>query len=698
MNAQDLRKLLQQTSNKLSIFASSEILSKCKCDEQELLNLIKDFLSDEEKMRLFNYSHFKNFDGSIKGNIIGLVSDEYILLQMLCNDSIMEGVESNQIVDIIKKIGDSGKQRLLNDQDFIQKYQIDEYDLINIISSLTDEARTEILMDVDLIRNKLNIPDFLVTKLVKELSNDESKRRALKVYDDLYISYKVDIITTLNSSSKLDILLGENDFNKIIMMDILSSLDIGTLGRFLAEHKEFCIKNGIHPYYMFIRRLEIEKQKDFVENLVNIDLPLSEKREMLVMLDDCVKQIIDKANLPEEYKSALSIQRDKYQSKIILDLERNLEDYRGLDNVIIVNPQGFTEEQRAKFIKVCEICPNLQVVNTFIQDGNYEFLSTGSEYKEAEEWINSLIDGLNPEYSEAQKLAVIDNAIGNKISYSPDFETEVFDINDCRALWKIISSGYGVCNGIAGVEQYILDRVGIESEVVYSNTHAFLKIYDIELPLADGKTVKGNTILDPTWNLAAHRFGGMPNNFCINYEQARKNDINRKGKDTNCHKNDEKLQDVTLGLDEQSLRMLFTSVGLADRDGQFPIKALQEKSEYLDAIYGNRPEKNISQQFLLLSQTCPEFATCQNESMSILSGTLLNNKNLIFTRCAVNRVYDRMDDKKRPVLFVYIDLFGIGARFYYADKDEGQFIGLTQEEFTKKFECYETDLKDYGRN
>lgn len=31
-------------------------------------------------------------------------------------------------------------------------------------------------------------------------------------------------------------------------------------------------------------------------------------------------------------------------------------------------------------------------------------------------------------------MAVIDNAIGKKISYSPDFDTEVFNSADCRAL------------------------------------------------------------------------------------------------------------------------------------------------------------------------------------------------------------------------------------------------------------------------
>ena len=194
-----------------------------------------------------------------------------------------------------------------------------------------------------------------------------------------------------------------------------------------------------------------------------------------------------------------------------------------------------------------------------------------------------------------------------------------------------------------------------------------------------------------------HRFGGRPDNFCISYEEARKRDIDIEGKDHNCHKNDEELQDATLNLDEQSLRMLFTSVGLADKEGQFPVKNLLEKSKLLDEFYASNPAQNIDKQFLLLSKVCPEFATCQNSSMSILSNILLSNENLDFNKCVVHRVYARTDKSKKPTLFVYINSNELGQKFYFADKDEGQFVELPQEEFTKQFECYEEDLKKHNR-
>lgn len=82
--------------------------------------------------------------------------------------------------------------------------------------------------------------------------------------------------------------------------------------------------------------------------------------------------------------------------------------------------------------------------------------------------------------------------------------------------------------------------------------------------------------------------------------------------------------------------------------------------------------------------------------MSILSDVLLSNENLKFNKCVVNRVYNRTDKEKRPILFVYIDSNELGSKFFFANND-GEFLELPQEEFIKRFECYEEDLKKHNR-
>ena len=197
MNAEDFRKVLEQTDDKLSIFASRETLNKYKLSIKEFFDLISDFLSDEEKLKLFDYPHFQQFNGRIKGGIIGLISDDNIMLQMLGNDNITNGIITDQIVDIIKKMSDTGKQQVLHNQEFIEKHKIPGYELKSIVLSLSDEARAEILMDTDLITNKLHFTNSQITELAKGLSSEEVKKQIIERYQ-LPNYLKSDIINTFN--------------------------------------------------------------------------------------------------------------------------------------------------------------------------------------------------------------------------------------------------------------------------------------------------------------------------------------------------------------------------------------------------------------------------------------------------------------------------------------------------------------------
>ena len=143
-----------------------------------------------------------------------------------------------------------------------------------------------------------------------------------------------------------------------------------------------------------------------------------------------------------------------------------------------------------------------------------------------------------------------------------------------------------------------------------------------------------------------------------------------------------------------SLKNLFTSVELANQNGEFSIKALVYKSKNIHQLYANQPLKNIEEQFGLLSKYCPEFALCQDEVTFILENILLNDESLNYSRCVINRVYNRADKSKRPVLFVYFKFNEIGEIFYYADKAQGAFIELPKEQFLEQFEAYETDIKN----
>lgn len=120
-----------------------------------------------------------------------------------------------------------------------------------------------------------------------------------------------------------------------------------------------------------------------------------------------------------------------------------------IKRAVLENPSVASDlENYHIFCPEIKICDNLGLSYSTVQ-----------EYINAEMWIASVFKEMDENWSSIQKIAYIDNAIGKKISYSPDFDTEFFNPNDSRTLWKIIDSGYGVCNGIAQVEKYMLGQM-----------------------------------------------------------------------------------------------------------------------------------------------------------------------------------------------------------------------------------------------
>lgn len=694
MDREEFRQLLEETDDKLSILGNVEILRQCKINLGEWYDLIKIFLTDREISKLLEYKYFQKWPSYRRKELILMISDSEILLKMLQDEEKMEGFKSWDLESFIEKLNDSDKEKLLNTPGWFESHGFLPYEVSKIIAEMEDSIKYNIVSNPDLICNMLQLDNIDISDIIVTLKKEEDKDKLLDTYQ-LEEVLQDKIVATYSDEGK-EKFLSDTQLRKYRKISILKSFNIDNLIKYINNPETDLSDLGI---YEIIMELDESHQEEFISKLDTVNLTEDEKREIFVTLKPETKEKIDISQLKPSFVNALNMKTTEYGGKIILDLFADVQQYRGLDRLLSVNPTRLYGQEKAKFMQLCAICPEMTVLSSLDSKDDEkvttEWSSSASEYLDAEKWIEKVMYKLKPEYTDAQKIAIIDNEIGQKISYSPDFETEVFDSNDCRALYKIISSGYGVCNGIARVEQYLIERAGldIECEIVSSGRHAFIKLNNMEFELSNGERVVGTTILDPTWNLTDHRFNCRPNNFCMSYEEARKNDVDEEGKDHNCHKNDEELHDATFNLDDASLRKLFKSVGLTDKDGNFPIKYLIDKSSELNQRYKNDSLKNLEEQFLLLKKVCPEFASCQNSTMSILYDLILDNEFLKYDKCEVNRVYNKSDKDKRPITFVYINFEELGEKFYYADKEKGEFIYISKEEFLEQFECYKADLE-----
>ena len=468
---------------------------------------------------------------------------------------------------------------------------------------------------------------------------------------------------------------------------------------FIKNNRDILEKNKVKLYKIVVRALNEEAQLKFLSMIENgeIETTEKEKRYILASLSPKNKNIIKKEfeekneELPVNYKEAFEMKVSRF-GKIFVDFESDIKKYRGWDDMIYVDATDLSDDERKKFKQLCEMCPNMKVYDGIDGIVTESFYSSVQEYLIGEEWIESVLKKINLKAKDIQKVVEIDYLIGQKMSYAPEEQTECEDEEATRALWKSIVSGYGVCVAMAKIENYMFRRIGLKSKVVESSNHAFVKLEDIEIPIEEEQKVivkRGNTIVDLTWNLSDYAIGALPNMLGKSYQEIRREDI-VKGKDTMSHKNDQELADATLSLELSILRSIYESSKVVDLE-----KMNKGKKLFLDSIeiwkLKESPEIKTKKILQLVQNFESEISRHQQE---ISRGLTIFLHGIDFRRSVVDRVYDKLDKEKKPVLYVYMDFPQEGKKFFYLDGEKNLFIEMSQKEFEEKFESYEYDIEN----
>lgn len=463
MEAKDLKAAMEEAEDKFSVLEDPEVFKKYQLTIAEFIGIVKDFLSDAEKQRLFELNHISIQSTNIKSKILEAINDDTIRMQVM--ETVDIGLEKFGAVQIIKKFGDTAKLQVIHNAGFRSRFGLESFEIVNIAKGLNEAERIGLLSEIDFIFEELELMPHQVGELISSIGSEDKRLELMDMHiksekSKINTYYAREIVSSFSNERKVSIVLdNEYCFDRNEIECILATLDIPELIAFFNEHKEFLEENEISPHAAFALVKE-ENQPEIAKRIDDLDFDTKERKLVLVSLKNRVKAKIDASSMSEDYRTALSMQRGESFietgtfGRIIVDLNRNLEDYRDFDEYIVINPKEITEEERVRQFKLCEICPKIQITDDLGLNP-----STAEEYIRAEEWITQVLEGIDANWSNIQKVAYVDNQIGRRISYTPDFGTEVCDLESARALWRIIDSGYGVCNGIAQVEQYILGRL-----------------------------------------------------------------------------------------------------------------------------------------------------------------------------------------------------------------------------------------------
>lgn len=336
-------------------------------------------------------------------------------------------MENDRINEIMDK-SDEEKINILKDNEFIKKNNIDNIQALQILISLSDEAKKELS---ERFLYRLGVSDEYMILYFNNIENDDIKLNLLLKYN-LKDRETEMIAKTLKDKNKTTFLINKNIEEHAILVIITSMEDIKNIIEFINKHKQYLEENSI-GIYKIVRELPTNWKMEIIEKIENSEIKLNENEKNFIFasLTEVEKNEI-KANpkwkyLYGKYQDAFDMKTGKY-GEIIVNLTGNLELYRTWDEMIMINPLKISEEEIKGFIKLCDICPQMKVYDSELSLFLNKYYVSVEEYLDAERWVQGVLDELNPEWSDVQKDAYIDYKIGNRVSYSPDANTEKLKI------------------------------------------------------------------------------------------------------------------------------------------------------------------------------------------------------------------------------------------------------------------------------
>lgn len=653
----------------------------------ELANIGKEYLSDSEKVKFllsrpFSFDKEKPYkDNCFYRELYKSIKDINIKNELVFNSKFIDKFGNYDLIDLMPK--ESIVILLHNPDKRLMFNNFSNYDYISLISKLDDSEKMEFLEDFENFEC-FEFKSFDIANILLTIKSDELINKALNLKfinkDNI-----VDILVLLEDKFIINSLQVDDDrickdgVEKLIraLRNVDNIIDV------FNNIPEVLEKNGLDIQVISSFWIDKNKQIELLSRIDEINRSYQEKRRAFVNLTKDVRESLNEKEINTDYKKVINLDYDDnniFGSKLIFNPQRNAEEYRGLDKFLKIMPKNFSKYEREKLYELFEICPNVGIYSDMNE------VQTAKEYRNGENWIDSVINKIDTEMTDIQKIYIVDEAIGKRISYSPIYKKVNQDTVKVRQLWSIIDTGYGVCNGIAEVENYILNKIGIENEIVSSKTHSFLKIKNLNV---DGENV-GNSILDPTWNLSENRVSDRPEWFLISYENAKMKD----GSDA--HQNDENLEDAVFNLDKEKMEKELCNIGKVNSEGKFPFEdKLLELDEFYDKC--DNPNEIILKCLKFAQDYIPDFVNCQNSTKSILvnilSRIILKESKKLKVRegSKIVNVY-RKDDKNKEAVNLIQIVKEDGVQFFaYSDKETNSFKIISERNLEKNFASYDVD-------
>lgn len=257
MESQKLRRIVEDSNDKLSVFANISKLD-LKFDFYELLKVITEVLNEEEKMQLLTAEYLRKL--AIHPNV--RQTPDCIALE------------------IIPTLSNHAILQILQDSSFKEKYDFSVNTIESMIEVLNKETRVNLLLNTDFIKTILLGDNYIITEIIKSLEDESIQLNMIDIYN-LNSLEAIEIIKDFSDESKKSILLKEKyDFSKGWIVKLVSTMAVKSIISFLMENKDFFVYKDISCYEI-VKNLDSEEQLKFMGEFENIDLTIRRKKTNL---------------------------------------------------------------------------------------------------------------------------------------------------------------------------------------------------------------------------------------------------------------------------------------------------------------------------------------------------------------------------------------------------------------------------------
>ena len=303
MAKEELKKILESSNDKFKVLSDVETVKTYQITENELLELIDEFLNDEQKIALLSANYAQK--PIIKRNIIMLIKDESKRLDVIFNKELTNGLETTdfiniiqsqnincilqilnntefleenkigkyRITDIIKAQNSEVILRILNDFALLEKCKIEDYEIGNLFEKLNEKEKTEFLSNPKYIKEKLKLSEYRIGDMISGITDEKTKENLIKSYELSYLK-RADIICNFSDEGKERNILNNTLGLRIYdYYSILSNMETDNLIRFINNNLKFLAESNI-AIYNIVGKLNAEKQKELVSKVDNLKVEM----------------------------------------------------------------------------------------------------------------------------------------------------------------------------------------------------------------------------------------------------------------------------------------------------------------------------------------------------------------------------------------------------------------------------------------